>query len=227
MDAATRRPARGRIVLSLGVSTSTATVGVAVAKDGVVLASSVERTERGHAEALTPAMASVFADAGCTAADLDRIVVDVGPGRFTGMRVGLTAVRTLAHVTGVGVVPVTSLSTLAAAAGDGAEGLAVVDARRGEVFVLGLAGTAPAEPVVVTPEEAVALIGDGSVVIGDGADRYAALFAAAGADVRVGFDPDPAVLAAWAADAAVFPGVEVVPYYVREPDVQINFKVRS
>ncbi len=212
-------------MLSLGLTTSTATVGVAVARDGVVVASSVERTERGHAEALTPAMAAVFAEAGCRPADLDRIVVDVGPGRFTGMRVGLAAVRTLAHVTGVGVVPVTSLAALRAAAGP-ASGLAVVDARRNEVFVLGLDGRAPAEPTVATPDEAVALVGPGDVVIGDGADRYAELFAAAGVEVREGFDPDPSVLATWA-DETPSPGVEVVPHYVRDPDVQINFKVRS
>lgn len=214
-------------MLSLGVTTSTATVGVAVARDGVLLASSVERTERGHAEALTPAMAAVLAEAECTVADLDRIVVDVGPGRFTGMRVGLAAVRTLAHVTDAGVVPVTSLVALAVVAGEGATGLAVVDARRGEVFLLGLGGSEPVEPVVATPEEAAALVGHGSVVIGDGADRYAELFTAAGAEVRPGFDPDPSVLATWPADAATHPGVEVVPHYVREPDIQINFKVRS
>ncbi len=208
------------------MTTSTSTVGVAVAREGVVVASSVERTDRGHAEALTPALASVFSRAGCSAGDLDRIVVDVGPGRFTGMRVGLAAVRTLAHVTGVGVVPVTSLAALAVAAGQ-VDGLAVVDARRNEVFVLGLSGTTPTDPLVATPAEAAALVGPGSVVLGDGADRYEDLFAAAGAEVLQGFDPDPTVLATWLPTADARPGVEVVPHYVRDPDVQINFKVRS
>lgn len=213
-------------MLSLGVTTSTATVGVAIARNGAVVASCVERTERGHAEALTPAMAQVFAEAGCVPNELDRIVVDVGPGRFTGMRVGLAAVRTLAHVTGVGVVPVTSCAALAAAAGPAVSGLAVVDARRNEVFVLGVDGRAPNEPIVATPDEAAALVGPGDVVVGDGADRYAAEFVAAGAEVRAGFDPDPAVLATWT-EVDLLPGVEVVPHYVRDPDVQINVKVRS
>ncbi len=80
---------------------------------------------------------------GCTVADIDAIAVDIGPGLFTGLRVGVATAKALAQALGIGVLGVGSLDVLAAAALDGGPGrsggpvgatAAVVDARRGEVF---------------------------------------------------------------------------------------------
>ena len=86
----------------------------------------------GHAEGLLPMIAEVMAEAGLYASALDRIVVTIGPGTFTGTRTGLAAARGMSIAVGV---PVVGLSSLAAIAASGPENAVVaMDARRGELF---------------------------------------------------------------------------------------------
>ncbi len=216
--------------LRLAITSSTGLVGVAIGRGDVVLAHRHAATDRRHAEELTPMLAAVLADAAVRVDDLDGIVVDVGPGRFTGLRVGVAAARTLALVGDLPVVPVTSLESLAtdgaATAGAGAGGcVAVVDARRAEVFVQRFVDGAPvAAAVSLSPEAAAALVVEGDVVCGDGADRYPEAFA--GATVVPGLEPSAATMLALAADRPGRPGPEVEPAYLRDPDVQINIKTR-
>ena len=70
----------------------------------------------------------------CGSADVERIGVGVGPGSFTGLRIGIATARALAHGAGLALAPVSTLGALAVVAGDGPV-LAVLDARRGEAFV--------------------------------------------------------------------------------------------
>jgi tRNA threonylcarbamoyladenosine biosynthesis protein TsaB len=87
--------------------------------------------------------------AGADRTSLDAIACDVGPGSFTGIRVGLAAAKGIALALDIPLVPVTSLEALAAAARiGGAEGpiVAVLDARRGEIFVQRFDGAEPGEP---------------------------------------------------------------------------------
>jgi len=121
----------------LAVTSSTAVVGVAAASsvDGgpvQVVASEQITTDRRHAEELTPMIASVLADAGWSVGGVDAFAVDIGPGRFTGLRVGLATVRSLALAVDAPVVGITSLELLAAEHPGAVT--AVVDARRSEVF---------------------------------------------------------------------------------------------
>jgi len=91
---------------------------------------------RRHAEAIVPAIEEVCRRAGLSVRDVGLIAVDVGPGLFTGLRVGVATAKALAQALGIGIVGVRSLDVLAArvlAQGAG-EVVAVVDARRGEVF---------------------------------------------------------------------------------------------
>ncbi len=226
-------------MLSLAITSSTGMVGVALGRGDDLIAHRHAATDRRHAEELTPMLAAVLDEGGVTVGDLERIVVDVGPGRFTGLRVGVATARTLAFATGVGVVPVTSLASLAAdaavrsdAADTDASGvLAVVDARRAEVFVqrfVGGAATAPARSL--SPSEAAALAEPGDVICGDGADRYADDFAGASvladATLLAGLEPSAATMLRLAGDDPGRPGPEVEPAYLRDPDVQINIKTR-
>jgi tRNA threonylcarbamoyladenosine biosynthesis protein TsaB len=93
---------------------------------------------RGHAEALMPLIAAVMSEAGIEFAQLDRIAVTVGPGSFTGLRVGVAAARGIALATGKPAVGLTTLAALAAPFFEGDESaalLAAIDARHGQVYM--------------------------------------------------------------------------------------------
>ena len=119
--------------LRLGIDTST-DVRVGLADDTGVLASRAVTNTRAHAEQLMPLVTATLAGAGRRLADIGLIVVGVGPGPFTGLRVGVVTAQTLGLALGVPVRGVCSLD--AVAAGHAAEGefLAVSDARRREVY---------------------------------------------------------------------------------------------
>src|SRR5262249_1069525 len=115
-------------MLTLAFDTATGTATTALVRDGDVLGERVGRAS----EILADADELVRA-AGLTPADVDLLAVGVGPGSFTGMRIGLAAARGLALALDVPVAGVSTLDALAAAA-PGA--VPVVDAKRGEIFTL-------------------------------------------------------------------------------------------
>jgi tRNA threonylcarbamoyl adenosine modification protein YeaZ len=207
------------------VTTSTSVVGVAVgpagSSGGSVTANQV-LTDRRHAEELTPLLALTLSQAGVGIDAVEVFVVDVGPGRFTGLRVGLATVRALALATGRPVIGLTSLEILAGAEPDRPL-VAVVDARRGEVFQQVFGPDGPAGPAVVGPPAELASQAAGMLVVGDGADRYPELY---GDGLRPGRSPSAAVMVAMSAGRAGVAGSEVQPVYLRAPDVNVNVKTR-
>ncbi len=231
------RPAAG--TAGLAVTSSTGVMGLAVGRavaaggpDSVESVIDVEvATERRHAEELTPRLAELLDRAGLAASELGWLAVDVGPGRFTGLRVGLATVRGLAFAIGIPVVGVTSLEVLAAGASVG-PATAVIDARRQEVFQQRFVDGVPdGEARVGRPEElAVEAAG---AVLGDGFDRYRDLYLRprtdpGGVDV-VGLDgrhPRAADLLALAARRPAGPGTAIRPLYLREPDAVANVRTR-
>lgn len=210
-------------MLTLAVTTSTSVMGVAVGA-GEVVAQRVESTDRQHAERLLPLVAEVLADGGWRLQDVERIAVDVGPGLFTGLRVGLATVGGLARSLEVPVVTASSLFLVAAGAGVQGELLAVIDARRSEVFaqpfrVTGTDVVALADPAVLAPDAAGPVAG--SLAVGDGAVRYRQHFTDAGAEVRSGA-PDPVELLRRAGALPVSPTRVPAPSYLRAPDARIG-----
>lgn len=124
-------------MLVLAVETAVEAVGVAVADHRGPMASATVASDRRHAESLAPMARFVCEQAGVALGDLDAVVVDNGPGLFTGLRVGMAHASMTAWALGIPVVQVSSLEVLAAAAAPlaGADAVAsVVDARRGEVY---------------------------------------------------------------------------------------------
>ncbi len=126
----------------LAIDTSLGACSAAVMADGELLAHAFEVLGRGHAERLVPMAGDVMAAAGTAFADLDLIAVTVGPGTFTGVRIGLAAARGFALAHGLPLCGVTSTEAVAEAvyAESGNAGLparlAVIhDARRGEVYL--------------------------------------------------------------------------------------------
>lgn len=222
----------------LGIETAAGLVGVALADEEGPLAGVWLRGDRRHAETLAPAIEHVLAQSGASLADVDAIAVDVGPGLFTGLRVGVATAQGLAAGLGVGVVGVTSLDVLAAEAyGAGWEGAvaAVVDARRGEVFAARYSGPGA---LVEGPSRHIpaALAGKlaetpGTLLVGTGAHRYAEVFSGPGLRVAGIREPSPRALVQvaagrLAAGAAPLPPAAVRPVYLREADARINWVQR-
>jgi tRNA threonylcarbamoyladenosine biosynthesis protein TsaB len=128
----------------LAIESATDTVGAALFRDDGGSAERVHEGGRAHAELLAPAIEEVCAVSGCTVRDIDAIAVDVGPGLFTGLRVGVATAKALGQSLGLGVLGVSSLDILAASVADSVADrgptarvgtvASVVDARRGEVF---------------------------------------------------------------------------------------------
>lgn len=174
-------------------------LGVAVFRDGRRLAGLAEGG-RDQAARLLPAIATVLADAGIDRRELTLVAVTIGPGSFTGVRVGLAAARGLA--VGLGV-PLAGLSTtsvlLAQAASHGRLVVAAIDSRLGDWFCAIDDGASP----FVASSDALAtrLAGKPCFLIGTGTQALAAQLVAAGVDAMAEETvPDPAALARIAAD---------------------------
>ena len=213
----------------LAIDTSTSLIGAAV-HDGSTLRSEVAREDvRRHGELLAPAVQEALVRAGCARNDLTAVVVGVGPGPFTGLRVGVVTALVMGHVLGVPVHGVCSLDALAAEAAmlPGAPGdlLVATDARRKEVYwaryavASGLArrtdGPGVARAADLTPEQRAL------PAVGRGPDLYPeALHGLRGPhprDVRPGALATLAVraLAEGDPDALLLPPE---PLYLRRPD---------
>ena len=191
-------------------------------------------SDRRHVEVLAPGIRDALDAVGLRARDLERIVVDRGPGLFTGLRVGLATAVALADATGATLVGVTSLELLAHgayAAGVRGDFVGVVDGRRGEVFVqrFELADEVAArdEPAVARAREVVGTWSTSATAVtfaGDGVERYRSDFAALANGVvhELAVPPVRAALA-----LASREGGPVAPLYLREADAVANFSTRD
>jgi tRNA threonylcarbamoyladenosine biosynthesis protein TsaB len=208
----------------------------------------------GHATRLLAMARELLVEAGLGWSELERLAVGVGPGTFTGLRVGVATARGLAQSLELELAGVSSLAALAeaalggrAAGRDGAVDrprplLAVIDARRGEVFAAAYARGEDAAPVELTEPRALApeglpgllaqaraeATGEASrwLAVGDGALRFRGHLEAAGAEVPVESSPwhqisAAAICAAGARAAAESSYQEIVPDYRRRPDAEL------
>ncbi|WP_430913021.1 tRNA (adenosine(37)-N6)-threonylcarbamoyltransferase complex dimerization subunit type 1 TsaB [Methylobacterium sp. sgz302541] len=182
---------------------------------------------RGHAEALLPLIERVMARVEGGFESLDRVAVTVGPGSYTGLRVGLSAARAVGLAAGIPVVGVTTLSALLAPLLSAeADRLlaAAIDARHGSVYLqaMSLAEGIVVPPSLVSLEEAAALLGGAPVtLIGSGAPALAAELQARGADAEVAETGPPSI--AWVASLGLVadPAQAMArPLYLRGPDAQ-------
>ena len=220
----------------LAIETSGRDVAAAVTDETGPIASGSVRSRRRHAELLHPLMSQVCEQAGIPLAGLDAVAVDVGPGLFTGIRVGVAAAKGLATALGIPVVSLTSLDILRAACESAGRGhlvaVPVVDLRRGEI-----AWSLPGEVVDFgTPEQLAGLlptVGGPLVLVGDGALRYASVLSPEQATAVAGVElasPPVASLAVLAVEelraGRVIDPIVVLPVYLREADARINWTTR-
>jgi tRNA threonylcarbamoyladenosine biosynthesis protein TsaB len=230
-------------MILLGIDTATPQVGCAIGGPSGSLASFHATRGRRHAETLAPAIEFICRQAGIDLADVAVVAVDIGPGLFTGLRVGLATAKAMAAALRVPMVGLTSLDLLAYPERRSERLIAaMVDARRGEVFwalyrqVPG--GVQRLTPYAVSrPEEVASELMAGAedcLAVGDGARRYAGLLeevsrvevATAGSAY-----PSAAVLVELAHPLALreefVQPAELGPLYLRKADVRIHWETRD
>lgn len=202
-------------MLLLAFDTATPAVTVAVHDGTRTLASSCTVDAHRHAELLAPAIADVLAEAGASRSDLTAVAVGVGPGPYTGLRVGVVTARILASTLGIPGYGVCTLDVIAAGAEQDGEYLVATDARRREVYWARYKGSVRISGPDVG--KAADVPGRDLPVAGAGADLYPDAF-----PIRISPKyPDAGALAEFVVstgpDAVALP---LDPLYLRRPDAR-------
>lgn len=216
-------------ILAIDTALEACAAAVLDTERGKVIARESKPMSRGHAEALMPLIERVMGQAGGGYDALDRIAVTVGPGSFTGLRVGIAAARGLALATGRPAVGITTLSAFAApliAADDTLPVVVVIDARHEHVYlqVFGPGGRNVVPPRVASLRDALraATTSRGPRIVGTGATLLAAAWPA-GERLPRSVEQRGAPDIDWVAQigAAVPEGTAPPkPLYLRAPDAQ-------
>lgn len=220
----------------LACDTTQGACSVALWRDGL-LASQLHPMQKGHAEALMPMIETLCDDSGIEMGALDRLAVTHGPGTFTGVRVGLSAMRGLALALAIPVKTYGTLAVMAQACGDVLPLIVAVDAKRDTFFTQGFMadGTAHGDPQALsavavsalavtlaatseTKDAAIALCGTGAPLLADALNAAGVRFAPVDAPPY----PDAAMLAAMAAQDADWDNLPAAePLYLRPPDATL------
>lgn len=205
----------------LAFDCSGAACSAAVVIDDGVAAQRFVAMERGHAEALLPMIAAVLREAGLAPAAVDLIAVTVGPGSFTGLRIGLAAAHGLALANDIPAIGIASFDTVIAEGDNDLPLIVALESKRAELFLERRDRKDRRLPALVPPEEWAAVVPTGPCrLAGDGAPRLAAALARTDIVVTPGDGgPDPVVLARLGA-ARWKAGIRapLLPLYLRAPD---------
>lgn len=220
-------------MVALGIDTSTACVCVALVDSSGVLAQLCDVAPNRQGESLAPAVKAALESAGITRADLSTVGVGLGPGPFTGLRVGLVFAAALSDALQIPVHGVCSLDAVAAPhLRDRSTGLvAMTDARRKEVYWAryGADGARLDGPEVAKPAAVAAdSLNTGELLVGAGAALYREVFAG----FEVSDDcpyPDPVFIAQHALDLVGSGATPepLTPLYLRRPDADDSFQLKS
>jgi tRNA threonylcarbamoyladenosine biosynthesis protein TsaB len=231
-------------VIVLGIDTATRQTSVALGTQRGTIAQTALSVGRSHEEVVVPAIHHLLQWSGTSFSQLGGLAVGIGPGLFTGLRVGVETARTLSQVLGVPIVGIPSLDVLAFSLRDARRAIAaVIDARRGEVFV-GLYRPVPggvareSEFLVASPEAFLAELearGEEMVLVGDGALRYRRELSTLG---RVVEFASPSLAYPQAASLVELSvprlereefdrAFEVLPLYLRKSDAEIAWDKRA
>ncbi|MEX2659067.1 MAG: tRNA (adenosine(37)-N6)-threonylcarbamoyltransferase complex dimerization subunit type 1 TsaB [Acidimicrobiales bacterium] len=231
------------LMLVLGISTATAQVGCAIGGHEGVIASFQSSKGKRHAETLAPAIEFLTTQARVPLREISAVAVDIGPGLFTGLRVGVSTAKALASTLRVPMIGVTSLDLLAfPVRWSDRRIVSVVDARRDEVFFSfyrqvpgGVQRLSPYR--VGSPGELcseIQAVGGEVLAVGDGAIRYrhdlAELTRVEVGDGVLAF-PSPGSLVELAHAKALREEFvqpwDLEPIYLRKADAEISWKVRE
>ena len=227
---------------ALGIDTATWTASAGIVADGTILSERSHLVSGSHASALLPLLEETLSAARLKLIDLDLLAISLGPGSFTGLRIGLSVVKGLSLASGLPVIGVPTLEALAVAAGP-RDGLVcpVLDARKGEVYAAvfrwnGLVPKGVVAPMAVAPDRLAERVSGICTLIGAGVETYAPLW-------RLHFGqratliegksvaPSGAVIAALGARRFAASGADdldrLEPSYVRRSEAEIHRDARA
>jgi tRNA threonylcarbamoyladenosine biosynthesis protein TsaB len=211
---------------TLGIESSGPRGGVALLEDGHPRGLRVFERGMVHGREIAPGIADLLQDAGWTAGALDLVAVDVGPGSYTGLRVGLAAAKGLALAVGVPLAGVASLDVLAEAA----KGMArvvvpVLDAKWDQIYgAVYEEGRRTTEYLAEKPADFAARVPAGALVLGDALDAFGALFRDVVRAPRELWNPDPRIVARLGeAPGARSDAATLAPLYLRPTEAELKF----
>ena len=211
------------MILALDASTPVTTVAVARGNGREVLAE-VSTSGRGASEALLPAVQAALDLAGEELGSVELVLAGVGPGTFTGIRIAAATARALAAGAGIALARNSTLDALAAPAlSCSSDVLAVLDARRGQVFARRFSESGPTTGIYCVKPEELSAKGE-PVLVGDGVMRYRKDLAGLGRIPPDGSALHRVTAAGHVVSADLTPvgPEELVPIYVREPDAEVR-----
>jgi len=223
-------------VLVLALDTTTSSGSCALARGRVVVCEQVNDAPNAHAEHLPGDLISLLDRAGVRLQEIDAFAVAVGPGSFTGLRIGIATMQGLAFAEGKPLIGVSGFDALARIGGSAGRMAAWVDAWRGEVFAaLYDDGREIESPVVSRPEVLLEpLRGRPTLFLGDGARAHADLIKRMlGDECRMGDPVAPplagtiAILASETAPSSEHSPHAIRPLYVRRTDAELTRDAQS
>lgn len=222
-------------MLVLGVESSGPRGGVALLEEGRTLGEALFEAGMVHGREIAPAADRLLRAAGKGPADLGLVAVDIGPGSYTGLRVGLAAGKGLAYALGRPLIGVPSLDVLAeAAAGLGGTIVPALDAKWDQVYgaMYEIRNGRPertTDMLAERPEVFAARVPSGALVVGDALERHAELFTARGARLapRDLWSPKPSLVASLGLarhrEGLRHDSATLVPLYLRKTEAEEKF----
>lgn len=155
-------------MLILGISTSSKKPSVAVMKDGVIISFICDESGRSHSATLMALLEEALDKAFAQTKDLDAIAVDIGPGSFTGVRIGVSCANALASALSIPVIPVCSLDAMRRSVPEEGTVCTLIDCRNGNCYAAVYKdGATVCEPCPAETEEILSSLSDDARVIGD------------------------------------------------------------
>ena len=217
------------------VDTSTFTESVALVEGETLWGERSVRRPYGHAPGLHADLRELLKEVNWSLDSLDALVVGIGPGSFTGLRVGMAAIKGLAYALNKPVYGVSTAVALLAALADQREALALIDARRGELYAY---GDLISEPMCLTPEALIDHLKESEnvprVLVGEGAIKHQAILREAWPEVYLPLNTATHLPRAGLLATGLAAGIEsgevtpddvalLEPIYVRKSDAEINY----
>ena len=224
----------------LAIDTASSAAGAAIAADSAVLASFHLNVGKTHSERFLPMVDFMLKSAGLALDNISALAVTVGPGSFTGLRIGIATAKAWGQALNLPIVPVTTVEALAFAAGSGGLVCPILDARRDEVYTALFRGREQlSPPEAVSPQklaERLVLLNEPVAMNGDALPLYKELFAEYLGDNFLPAEEERRVFMA-AAVAVIgrerFLRGETVdyqklePFYLRSSEAETKLKARS